>query len=116
VALVSAGILSFTAYVAIGSTMLPRTFPSASLPGPGAGVDCDVIVDVRQHLAATLFEPFTIVTSSGHRYAVASADHAGVHPRGSRVVVWFDDDSGVILAALHIVAIEKNGSGMNGLA
>ena len=75
-----------------------------------------MIVDVRQHLAATPFEPFSIVTSTGYRYAVASAYHAGVHPRGSRVVLWFDDDSSVTLAALRIVAIEKNGSGMNGSA
>lgn len=75
-----------------------------------------MIADVRPHLAATPFEPFSIVTSSGHRYAVASPAHAGVHPRGSRVVVWFDDDSSVTLAALHIVAIEKNGSAMNGSA
>ena len=75
-----------------------------------------MIADVRQHRAAAPFEPFAIVTSSGHRYPVASPDYAGVHPRGSRVVVWFDDDSSVTLAALHIVAIEKNGSGMNGLA
>jgi len=75
-----------------------------------------VIADVRQHLAAAPFEPFSIITSSGHRYQVASPDHAGVHPRGSRVVVWFDDDSSVTLAALHIVAIEKNGSGTNGSA
>jgi hypothetical protein len=56
------------------------------------------------------------VTSSGHRYPVASLGHAGIHPRGSRVVVWFDDDSSVTVAALHMVAIEKNSSGQNGSA
>ena len=66
-----------------------------------------MIGDVRQHLHAAPFEPFTIVTSSGHRYRIASADHAGIHPRGTRVVIWFDDDSSVTVSGLHIVAIEK---------
>jgi hypothetical protein len=66
-----------------------------------------MIGDIRQHLQAAPFEPFTIVTSSGRRYAVPSADHAGVNPRASRIVVWFDDDSSVTVAGLHVVAIEK---------
>jgi hypothetical protein len=64
--------------------------------------------DIRQLLAAGPFEPFYIVTSSGKRYRVPSADHANTNPRGSRVVIWFDDDSSVTLAALHIAAIEKD--------
>ena len=75
-----------------------------------------MIGDVRQHLLAAPFEPFSIVTSSGHRYTVANPDHAGIHPRGTRVVVWFDDESSVTVAALHIVAIEKNANGTNGSA
>jgi hypothetical protein len=66
--------------------------------------------DVNQLLSATPFEPFSIVTSSGRRYPIPTADHAGVSPNRSRVVIWFDDDSGVTLSALHIVAIEKNPS------
>ena len=66
-----------------------------------------MIGDVRQHLQAVPFEPFTIVTSSGSRYPVPTADHAGLNPRASRVVVWFDDDSSVTVAGLHVVAIEK---------
>ena len=69
-----------------------------------------MVSDVRQHLAAAPFEAFFIVTSSGHRYPVASPDYAGINPRGSRVVIWFDDDSSVTISGLHIVAIEKNGS------
>lgn len=66
--------------------------------------------DVRQLLSAVPFETFSIVTSSGHRYPIASPDHAGVNPRGNRVVVWFDDEGSVTLSAIHIVAIEKNGN------
>ena len=51
--------------------------------------------------------PFTIVTSSGRRYPVPSADHAGINPQGTRVVVWFDDEASVTVAGLHVAAIEK---------
>jgi len=70
-----------------------------------------VIADVRHFLESRgAFEPFTIVTSSGSRYRVASADHADINPQGGRVVVWFDDGSGVIVSGLHIVAIEREAS------
>jgi hypothetical protein len=65
--------------------------------------------DIRQFLAAAPFEPFSIVTSSGRRYSVPSRDHAGISPRGSRVVIWFDDGGNVTVSVLHIAAIEKNG-------
>lgn len=73
-----------------------------------------MIGDIRQHLEAAPFEPFTIVTTSGRRYSVATADHIGVNPLGSRVVVWFDDDSSVTISGLHIAAIEKGLSDHNG--
>lgn len=73
-----------------------------------------MIADLRQLLQAGPFEPFAIVTSSGNRYPIASADHAGVNPQGSRVVIWFDDDSSVTLSGLHIVAIEKGTAKKNG--
>jgi hypothetical protein len=66
-----------------------------------------MVADIRQHLQATPFEPFTIITSSGRRYPVPSADHANFNPQGTRVVVWFDDDASVTIAGLHVTAIEK---------
>ena len=66
-----------------------------------------MIGDIRQHLEASPFQAFTIVTSSGRRYPVPSADHAGLNPQGTRVVVWFDDDASVTIAGLHVTAIEK---------
>jgi len=66
-----------------------------------------MIADVRQLLHAGPFEPFIIVTSSGTRYRVASADHASINPQGSRVLVWFDDESSVTVSGLHIAAVEK---------
>lgn len=63
--------------------------------------------DIRQLLSARPFEPFTIVTTGGNRYQVASSEHAGIDPQRSRVVVWFDDGSSVTVAGLHIACIEK---------
>ena len=67
-----------------------------------------MIADIRQFLSAAPFEPFVIITSSGNRYRVASREHAGINPQGSRVVVWFDDNSSVTLSGLHIAALEKD--------
>jgi len=51
-------------------------------------------VDVRHHLDARPFEPFSIITtSSGSRYRVARLTTPIVNPRGTRTVVWFADDS-----------------------
>jgi hypothetical protein len=72
-----------------------------------------MIADVRKHLHAVPFRPFFIVMSSGQRYRVATADHAGFDPRGSRVVVWLDDEGSITISGLHITAVEtesKNGS------
>jgi hypothetical protein len=66
-----------------------------------------MIGDIRQHLHAVPFEPFTIVTTSGRRYPVPSADHAGLNPASTRVVVWCGDDSSVTVAGLHVAAIER---------
>jgi len=70
-----------------------------------------MIADARHFLESRgAFEPFTIVTSTGSRYRVASADHANISPQGGRVVVWFDVGSGVIVSGLHIAAVEREAS------
>jgi len=70
-----------------------------------------MIDGIRQLLQAGSFEAFTIITSSGNRYRVDSADHAGINPQGTRIVVWFDDNSSVTLSGLHITAVEKEAPG-----
>ena len=62
--------------------------------------------DIRRLLEARPFVPFSVVTSGGMRYRVASPDHADINPQGSRLVVWFDDESGVICSAIHIANLE----------
>ena len=81
---------------------------------PGKFISDMIIDEVRQYLHASPFEPFQVVTSSGHRYRVATADHAGINPLGNRVVIWFDDEGSVTVSGLHIVAIEKEGTAKKG--
>lgn len=62
---------------------------------------------IRPLLEARPFVPFYVLTSGGNRYRVMSADHADINPRGTQVVIWFDDDSSIIVSAFHIVAVER---------
>ncbi len=66
-----------------------------------------MIASIRQFLEEGPFTPFFIITSNGNRYRVATADHASINPRGSQVVVWFDDESSVIISGLHVAALER---------
>lgn len=65
-----------------------------------------MVQDIKRALLTQPFQPFQIVASSGHKYRVPTSEHAAVSPTGNRVVVWFDDESSVNLAGLHIAAIE----------
>ena len=64
-----------------------------------------MISDIRSHLDAKPFLPFSIVMSSGQSYRVASPDHANINPKQTRVVIFFDDDSSVIISTLHIATV-----------
>ena len=66
-----------------------------------------MIDEVKRRLAENPFQPFTLVSSSGMKYRIASRDHANFSPHGGRLVIFFDDDSSVLVAALHITAIEE---------
>ena len=61
---------------------------------------------IRQLLATAPFDPFVITTSGGKEYPVPTSDHVDISPKGGRLVVWFDDDSMVTIAGLHIVSVE----------
>jgi len=74
---------------------------------PARGNMRATIEDIQRLLGQRPFVPFLIVTRSGQSYRVASAEHTGINPRGSRVHVWFDDDTGVTIAEANIVALEK---------
>ena len=71
------------------------------------GVAVFMLEIIKLHLDAVSFQPFTIVTSGGMKYTVASRDHASIDPSGKRIAIWFDNGSGVMVTALHITAIEQ---------
>ncbi len=74
---------------------------------PARGNMRATIEDIQRLLGQRPFVPFLIVTRSGQSYRVASPEHTGINPRGSRVHVWFDDDTGVTIAEANIVALER---------
>ena len=65
---------------------------------------------IRELLHAAPFEPFKVRTSDGREYLVPTADHAAVHPRGTYVLIFGDDDSTAKISGLHVAAlVEGNG-------
>ncbi|HEX8076166.1 MAG TPA: hypothetical protein VF511_00015 [Chthoniobacterales bacterium] len=68
-----------------------------------------MIPRIRELLHATPFRPFTIRTSDGREYLVPTADHAAINPKGSRVIVFGDDDTQAEVSALHLATIARNG-------
>ena len=66
--------------------------------------------EIRRRLENKLFQPFSIVTSSGEKYRVASRDHISIAPRGTRILIWFDEGGSVLVASLHITAVEEEAS------
>ena len=66
-----------------------------------------MIDQIRRLLSVRPFEPFFIRSSDGQVYEVPTTDHIFIAPRGTRVSVYFDDDTHVTLSALHIVAVRE---------
>ena len=71
-----------------------------------AGQIVSLIADVRRLLGARPFQRFSVVTSRGDRYRVLSPDHADLNPQATRVLVWFDDETGVVVSGIRIAAVE----------
>jgi hypothetical protein len=72
-----------------------------------------MISKVRQLLLARPFVPFVVHTDGGNHYRVPTAEHAAIDPRGSRVVVWFDEGGSITVPGLHIAAVEKDAAAKN---
>jgi len=66
-----------------------------------------MIADIRQFLETRPFVPFSIITTAGKQYRVASPDHLSMNPHQTRVVVYFDDDSHVAISPPHIASLEQ---------
>jgi hypothetical protein len=70
-----------------------------------------MIPRIRELLHTVPFQAFTIRTSDGREYSVPTADHAAVHPRGTYLLVFGDDESTAKISALHVAAlVESNGN------
>jgi hypothetical protein len=69
--------------------------------------NCPVIPRIRELLHSTPFEPFVVRTSDGREYTVPTSDHAAIHPRGSYVVIFSDNDSHTDVAGLHVASVVK---------
>jgi hypothetical protein len=70
-----------------------------------------MIVDVRERLEKVPFDPFLIRRPDGHEYPIPARDHAHIHPRGHRVIVFTDEGATVVLGALHINSIVEQPNG-----
>jgi hypothetical protein len=70
-----------------------------------------MIADVRERLDKVPFEPFLIRTSDGQEYPVPTRDHAHIHPRGHRVIVFTDQGTTAVLSPLHINSVIKQTDG-----
>jgi len=68
-------------------------------------------VDVREHLNARPFVPFTIHIADGRSFRVPTPDHAHVWPTRARVSVYTDDGPEHILPGLLISGITKDSDG-----
>lgn len=66
-----------------------------------------MIGQIQRLLSVKPFEPFFVRTSDGQVYEVPTTDHLQVAPRGTRVAIYFDDDTHVTLSLLHIVAVRE---------
>jgi hypothetical protein len=64
---------------------------------------------IRELLHAAPFHPFAIRTSDGQEYLVPTPDYAAVNPKGSRVIVFSDNDSQIEAAGFHVAAVVRNG-------
>lgn len=67
-----------------------------------------MIQRIKELLYAEHFVPFTIRTSDGREYLIATRDHAHVRPGDSRLYVYLDNGSDVAISALHLAALVEH--------
>ncbi len=61
---------------------------------------------VRKMMNAEPFMPFLVKTSDGKQYRVKHPDYVAISPKGGRITVFADEETGTMLSAFHIVAVE----------
>ena len=65
-----------------------------------------IVAELMQKLAASPFQPFTIVLSSGDRHDVPSADHLTITRLLRRIELETDEPRIIDINPLHVVALE----------
>ena len=63
--------------------------------------------EVRRLMNAEPFVPFMIRTSDGRQYRVKHPDYVAISPKGGRITVYANEETGTMLSALHVVAAEE---------
>jgi hypothetical protein len=63
-----------------------------------------VTEEIRRLQKALPFEPFTVITSGGNRYRVASPKHMHIHPQGTQLRIWIDG-GGITFASRNVASI-----------
>ena len=63
--------------------------------------------EVRRLMNAEPFVPFMIRTSDGRQYRVKHPDYVAISPKGGRITVYANEETGTMLSALHVVAVEE---------
>ena len=63
--------------------------------------------EVRTLMNAEPFVPFVIRTSDGRQYRVKHPDYVAISPKGGRITVYANEETGTMLSALHVVAVEE---------
>ena len=64
--------------------------------------------DIREHLLAQPFVPFTIHVVDGKEYRISTPDHAHVLPNNLRVDVYMDDGRTFRLPARQLSGLETD--------
>ena len=63
--------------------------------------------EVRTLMNAEPFVPFVIRTADERRYRVKHPDYVAISPKGGRITVYANEETGTMLSALHVVSVEE---------
>ena len=69
-----------------------------------------MIPRIRELLHAAPFAPFVLRTSDGREYAIPTADHAAIPPKGGYLIVFGDDGSAAKISGFHVAAVVEANS------
>jgi hypothetical protein len=62
---------------------------------------------IKQKLMNNPFEGFIITMNDGRKFKITHPDYADVSPKGTKVIIYFDDDSSIDLSSILIASVEN---------